>query len=626
MSYRSTILSDYPIGYYPLDDLTTADITDYTTLVDDYETYQDVLDDPSLASYANIYGDIAYDHSGCENDALYAGDPETDILPIVVGNSRATKITSTNSIEYSITKDYTATTTTSQFGTLSSSDNDFTLEAWVYPQFTTNSITQLVGDSSNSVGIFYDNGNIVFKMDSDEMFCTVPYLDKVLHIVCTYSVSSASIYINSVLQKTKELTSPPFQNTSLSLKSGPALNANDYFLINSVAVYRYALSNAQINSHYNQASGILPIQIVTPESGQLFEVYDNSIATEYFYSYPANRSWPDIMNEDLYFNQNDNSVSLVQTDSAVSSSTYIEDIISIPAALTIDSSKIDWDGDNGVTVEVSLDGSTYTQCINGGAIPGFVLNDFSAQRTFFIKITFASTDASKYVPKLYSLAMSFYNDQIFYSNNSGSYMTTLDNVAGVSEYEITTGNNRYPILSRDSRNGIRTVQDSGFYLTTQSDVNTLEFFYTPYALTDSGLVSTISTGGYSASNYSWRNTGTISKSNISAIYVNGINKTSETNVSNVFKVGELHHVVIVFSSTVGGNLKFDNSLYGSVAGLFQNLALYPAQFTSTQALQHYNLYTLGSISVINDSSNASITMTENSIEYYDNDWVVIQNV
>ena len=67
----------------------------------DYETYQDILDDPSLASYANIYGDIAYDHSGCENDGLYVGDPETDILTIVVGNSRATKIKSTNSINLS---------------------------------------------------------------------------------------------------------------------------------------------------------------------------------------------------------------------------------------------------------------------------------------------------------------------------------------------------------------------------------------------------------------------------------------------------------------------------------------------------------------------------------------------
>jgi hypothetical protein len=444
--------------------------------------------------------------------------------------------------------------------------------------------------------------------------------------VCTYSVSSASIYINGQLQKTKDLSSPPFQNTSLFLKSGPALNENDYFLINSVAVYRYALSDNQISSHYNQASGIFPIQIVTPESGQLFEVYDNSIATQYFYSYPANRSWPDIMNEDLYYNQNDNSIALIQTESAVSSSTYIEDIISIPAALTIDSSKIDWDGDNGITVEVSLDGSTYVECINGGAIPGFVLNDFSTQRTFFIKITFDSTDASKYVPKLYSLAISFYNDQIFYSNNSGSYMTTLDGTASVSEYEITTGNNKYPILSRDARNGIKTVQDSGFYLTTQSDVNTLEFFYTPYALTVSGLISTASSGSYAASNYSWSGGGTISKTNISAIYINGVNKTSQTSVSNVFKLGELHHVVIVFTAAVSGQIKFSHSSSGAIPALFQNLALYQAQFTSTQALEHYNLYILGSTSVIDDSSNASITLTENSVEYYDNDWVVIQNV
>jgi hypothetical protein len=626
MSYRSIVLSDYPIGYYPLDDLTTVDISNYTSLENLYETYQDILDDPLLSSYANIYGDIAYDHSGCENDAFYIVDPEVGILPILVGNSRSTKITNSNSIEYSFTKNYTASTTSSQFGTVSSSDNDFTIEAWVYPKFNTSNVTPLVGDSSNGVGLFYDNGNIVFKMDNDEIYCTVPYLNKVMHIVCTYSVSSASIYIDSVLQKTKQLVSPPFQNTSLSLKSGPTLNANDYFLINSVGVYRYALSGTQISLHYNQASGISPIQIVTPESGQLFEVYDNSIATEYFYSYPANRSWPDIMNEDLYYNQNDNSIALVQTESAVSSSTYIEDIISIPAALTIDSSKIDWDGDNGITVEVSLDGSTYVECINGGAIPGFVLNDFSTQRTFFIKITFESTDASKYVPKLYSLAMSFYNNQIFYSNNSGSYMTTLDGLAGVSEYEITTGNKKYPILSRDARNGIKTVQGSGFYLNTQSDVNTLEFFYTPYALTVSGLISTVSSGSYVASNYSWNGGGTISKTNISAIYVNGVNKTAETSVANIFKLGQMHHVVIVFTAAVSGQIKISHSSSGSVPALFQNLALYQAAFTSTQALDHYSLYTFGSISVIDDSSNASIALTESSVEYYDNDWVVVQNV
>jgi len=107
MSYKSTVLYDYPIAYYPLDDITTTDINDYTEILSEYPTYQDILDDPALSMYANIYGDIAYDHSGAENDGLYIGDPETEILPIVVGNTRATKITNSNSVSYSLINDYT---------------------------------------------------------------------------------------------------------------------------------------------------------------------------------------------------------------------------------------------------------------------------------------------------------------------------------------------------------------------------------------------------------------------------------------------------------------------------------------------------------------------------------------
>lgn len=108
MSYKAAVLYDYPIAYYPLDDLTTVDlVTDYTEILSEYNTYQDILDDPALSMYANFYGDIAYDHSGCENDGLYIGDPETEILPIVIGNGRATKITNTNSITYNLINDYT---------------------------------------------------------------------------------------------------------------------------------------------------------------------------------------------------------------------------------------------------------------------------------------------------------------------------------------------------------------------------------------------------------------------------------------------------------------------------------------------------------------------------------------
>lgn len=106
MSYKSSILYDQPIAYYPLDDLTTLDLVqDFTDFLAQFETYQDVLD--NVSSYANIFGDIVYDHSGCENDGNYIGDPETEILPLVVGNSRATKITNSNSIVYNLINDYT---------------------------------------------------------------------------------------------------------------------------------------------------------------------------------------------------------------------------------------------------------------------------------------------------------------------------------------------------------------------------------------------------------------------------------------------------------------------------------------------------------------------------------------
>jgi len=254
MSYRSTILSDYPIGYYPLDDLTTVDIANYTSLESSYATYQAILDDPLLASYANIYGDVAYDHSGCENDSVYAVDPETNILPIVVGNSRSTKITNGNSIQYSFTKDYTATTTTSQFGTLTSSDNDFTLEAWFYPKFTTTNETPILADTSENVGLFYDKGNITFKVNSEVLSHTLLNVDKVHYIVATYSPTSMSIYVDAQLVSTRVLSGFVFSNTSASFQTGPTLDANDYFLINSVGVYRYALSFSQIQNHYLQAS------------------------------------------------------------------------------------------------------------------------------------------------------------------------------------------------------------------------------------------------------------------------------------------------------------------------------------------------------------------------------------
>jgi hypothetical protein len=622
MSYKAAVLYDYPIAYYPLDDLTTVDLVDtFTAFLAQFATYQDVLD--NISSYANIYGDIAYDHSGCENDGNYIGDPAPDLIPLVAGNSRATNITNTNSIVYNINNDYTATATTSQFGTASSSDNDFTIEFWFYPQISSTDEIALVADPSSEVGVFYEKGNITFKADTESISYTLPYLKKSFHVACIYTTNSLGIYIDGALVASKALTNFVFTNSTISLISGPTPTSSDYFLINSVAIYRYSLSLESMLYHIQEAQPLPAINVAGASSGEVFSIYDNDLTTTYRYSFPTDKSWTEIIEDGLTYFDSGNYLQITPTTTASSSTIVLDQFISVPSTLTIDSSKIEWVGDNGVSVSISSDGSAYTSCTNGQQIPGYTLTSFGSLSGLYIRITFTSSDTSKFLPKLYSLILSFYNDQALYSQNGDSYISTLAGEANISNFNITFGAEPKNILSRDFRNGVRTVIDSTFEITTTNSVQTLEFFYTPATLTDSGLISTVATNGYAASNIYWHNSGAVSKTNISAIYVNGVNKSSETNVSNIFRAGHLHHVLIVFGSAVSGEIRFNYSVYGSVSALYQNIALYPTAFNSTAALNNYDYYRRRSSLSVTDTTTLSVT--EDGAEAYNNDWVVIQS-
>lgn len=504
------------------------------------------------------------------------------------------------------------------------SDNDFTIEFWFYPQISTTNEITLVGDSAEDVGVFYEKGNIIFKLDTQSLEYTLPSTNKVFYIACVYSVNSASIYVDGELVVTNSLTDFEFTNTELALTSGPTTSSSDSFLINNVAIYRYGLSQSQIAYHFAQGQGLPAIQIADPADGELFEMYDDELSSLYKFQYPNSKGWDELVATGLTHNIGLDCLEITKTDTPASSTVTINDFISIPTTATFDSSKIEWHGDNGITVQVSTDGITYNNCVNGQQIPGYTLNSFSAAGQIHLRIIFTSTDTSRYIPRLFNLDILFYNDQIRYSYNGNSYMTTLEEDAGISDYRITLGKLPYDILSRNSRNGLRTVVDSGFEITTNKGISTLEFFYTPVALTDSGLISTTATNGYAASAYRWHNSGAITKTNISAIYVNGVNKTSETNVSNVFKVGQLHHVLIVFGSAVSEDIRFNYSVYGSVSALYQYIALYETAFNSTQATANYDLYIRKQSSSITDTS--TVTTTEDGVESYNNDWLVIQSV
>jgi hypothetical protein len=373
-----------------------------------------------------------------------------------------------------------------------------------------------------------------------------------------------------------------------------------------------------------EAKAMPAINVIQPDGGESFTIYDNDLTTVHRFVYPTDKAWLEIIEDGVSYIESGNYLQTDYSSAATSSTVILNDFITIPPTLTIDSSKIEWYGDNGISVSISSDGSTYTQCVNGQQIPGYTLTSFGSLSGLYIRVTFTSSNNSKFLPRLYRLILSFYNNQTLYSDNGNSYISTLENESSISNYNITFGSEVKEILSRDKRNGLKAVADAGFNINIDSGIQTVEFFYTPEAITDSGLVSTYATNGYAASTIYWHNSGTMSKTNISAIYVNGVNKTSETNVSNIFKAGELHHVIVVFGSEVGDEIRFNYSAYGSVPALYQNIGIYPSQFTSTQAAEHYDYYIRRISESVTDATTT--TMTEDGAEAYNNEWVVIQSI
>ena len=233
----------------------------------------------------------------------------------------------------------------------------------------------------------------------------------------------------------------------------------------------------------------------------------------------------------------------------------------------------------------------------------------------FLKITMSTPDASKYLPKLSSVKVDFYASVDTYSENSGYYATST------SDYSL--GSFNYPTLLRHKNNGLQTKAGAGFNIPVTDPVSTIEMFFTPSDLTANTLLDVASTGSYTASKYSWTTGGTITKTNIFKIYVNGVDRTSQTNISNVFLADNLHHIVLVLTQPCSGILKFNYSGSGGPSSLYKNIALYDYQMSEALATEHYGSYISRPNALISDTS---MTVTDSAPKAYNTDWVVIQTI
>jgi hypothetical protein len=578
MSYYLNVIKDSPIGFWKLDETS---------------------------------GTLASDSSGCGNNGTYSGSPTRNILPLIPGGLCGTKITSTSSITFPITNNYYAAATTPGMATRYSSDNDFTIEAWISIDIVNSTASnRIFADSNSGTGLYWENGDIVFKAELDEVRHSVTYSKKVIHVVAIYSTKAISLYVDGVLAASNNLNSFKFTNTNVSFVIGPTQSSLDTFTIDAPAIYRYALEENTIKNHYIQGNiSSSAIQVVFPDEGVLFSGTDAQIKTQFQYSYPVNKQWQDFVDENTYYDRTKGCISFYPSTGA--KTFVIEDSFLLPSEIGLITSKVEWRNDLGISVESSIDGISYLPCINGRPLPQYSKSSFSTENQVYFRITMSTSDSSKYLPRLSFFAISFYNNNDLYADNYG------DKISSSSDYYL--GSLNYPILSRNEMNGIRPKAGSGFDIDTASQIKSMEFFLTPSDISQANILFS----GSSSSELKWAANGTISKTNIQALYVNGVDQTSATSVSSILANNEPAFITVVFTNPISTTIKMNYNVSGSPSNLYNVIAIYEKEITSSICLNHYNAYVGKPSLIVNDQT---VTLTESDTRYYNNEWVVIQTV
>jgi hypothetical protein len=603
MSYKYAVLKDKPIAFYRLDEVASSDVSSYDILRTFFPTYQHLKD--SGISYAAISGLPVYDFSGNFNDGFSTDASNKKVMPLFSGGERGTQVLPETKIYYPVS------------GIASSlyPDNVFSIEAWVLINYFTSSRVNLVSDPVNNIGLFYENGNIVFSVQGQEVSYTYTQ-SEAMHIVGTFSPGNIALYINSELKNVLNLNDFKFTNNNISFLSG---SSSIEFFIDGIAFYKSELNQKQIGTHYNYGIKNTNVaSIVYPDGGYLFSMNSSKIRPTFQYSYPKAKKWSDVADENILISPDQSYLYFEKTKTQQSKEFVFTDYIVVPNYLGLTTSQIYWDGDvKGISVEVSLDNQNWTECTNGGSIPYFNKNDDAFQDVLFIRVKMSTLDSRKFLPILKSIDLVFFEDQSFYGDNSSFKI--------ISDYEYCMPKENSRPLSFNKNNGLFMFNGKGFGINHDINIRSVEMLFTPNG-SASFLLST------NNESFSWNSAGVISKIGIDSIYVNGENVTSSLNVFDYFIPGIQHHLVINLNQDVSNNIKFNQNQSGTLSGgrnLYNNLAIYKAPLTPDLVANHYLNYIGLSSLVIQDTSMSlaeKTTGTDNLPYFFVSETIAATNI
>jgi hypothetical protein len=585
MSYKYTVLQDNPLAFFLLDEVRSGDAGNYNNLKVLYPTYQALKDNG--ISYAAVSGLPIVDYSGNSMDGYAINASNMEVLPIIGAGVRGTEINENSIIQLKC----------GSIATNKSPDSSFSIEIWFSPSSNDLQEYLIIGDSNNNIGLFYKNENVIFKCGSSNLIWSKVSKNKAAHLVGVFSKDKISLYVNGKLVNEKFINNFKFVNSLFSLNIGPA-NTGKKFIVDSAAVYNYELEENKILKHY--AVGYKEIkysQIVYSKNGILFSLNSSSIRPSVSYRYPGVKSLEEIVSGDAYYNAYYDRIEFLQEDAQIAKSFSFQERIYVPSPEKILSSRLIYGQDvENILVEISIPGQSWLPCKNNEPLPYYNKNQNLNSPIFDIRVTMTTDDSSFDLPYFDKLEIDMYSNKDFYSDNSGSKI--------YSNYDYSIGQYNYPVRMQNKYNGLCMYNGHGFSVDLTIQPKTIEMFFTP----KSGSNVLFSS---SSSSISWTSNGIITKNGIQAIYVNGVDVTSATNISS-FLINDVSHHILIILNTAATNIKFNqnqlDTSYGS-SNIYNNIAFYEKAFTSTEAKNNYRLYCSDNSFQVSD---INLTISENS--------------
>lgn len=536
------------------------------------------------------------DATGYGNNATYTGTPSTT-RPIVAGGVAAQYLDSADTVNYPI----------SSVMIQGRETRSFSLEAWIKPQSGTTAIL-----ARNNSGLFLDGLNLRFSVAfSTTIDAIYTHLDagEIYHVVGVYDGQSIILFVNGqVVASTdidKSVVDTGFADTASNMKT----TTSSTIVVDTPAIYNFALDSATINRHYYNGINYPEIvNISLTNGGKSYEFSDQNVSVYETVTFGVTDSWSLGLMDSTLAEVNSRLVNLYDetSDSWLGGTwTYQYSVDSeIGAGITLNGSRITWDSLGAITVETSTDGTTWSAVTNGSSIVG--VQDLSTGFGISVRITIPTTTDQTYVD---SLKLVFYTSKNVIGSDESLLATFVDPLT------VTLSDRVLEPSSFNDNAGVLLPANNGFSIPADTDFDTYNAVEMTVKFDTSTVSKTVLSVG--SASITTNGTGQWTFTGLTALYVDGVAVTSPATIS----AGQWHHVLAVFTGTTSqvyvGNNSAGSSGYPMRVGY---LALYSNDITATMADAIYDAWV--GTAAIRVSETSSANVSEGGYKGYAFDWSI----